>query len=165
MTSWTTITAVRCNSSMRPKRRRPSAYDLALLAGCAICALFPETSKADDQITPVAQGDPAPFAGDLYPVEISIRWALEIEGCAERAALELDHEMERHKLELQRRDALAANDAEANAHRVEVLTAELSEARAWYRSPVFVATLAATVAIGTLLLSTVLVQATGEVNR
>lgn len=90
---------------------------------------------------------------------------MEIEGCAERAALELDHTNRVHELELKRLRGLAAADSRADQARVKFLTAELEKARAWYRSPEFVAAVAATVAVSALLASTVLVQATAEVRR
>ena len=69
-----------------------------------------------------------------------------------------------YQIELSRQRALAAADGKADRMRVDVLTAELAEANAWYRSPAFVAAVAASVAVAALLASTILVQATGEVR-
>lgn len=131
----------------------------------ATFARYPSACATEPQITELQEGEPAPFDGDLFPVDLSIRWAIEIEGCAERAARELDHLNKVHQLELKRLRGLAASDSRADQARVKFLTAELDKARAWYRSPEFVAVTAATVAVAVLLASTVLVQATGEVGR
>lgn len=113
----------------------------------------------------MAAGEPAPFAGDLFPSDLSVRWAIELETCTERAAIELEHEKEKHALARARAQAHAVAGARADRQRVELLTRELEAARAWYRSPVFVAAVAATVAAAVLLSSTVLVQATAEVRK
>lgn len=110
-------------------------------------------------------GETAPFDGDLYPTDVSIRFALEVEGCHQRAMLDLDHERALNAIALGKQQALAASAADANARQIELLHGQLSEARAWYRSPSFVATAAAVVTVAVLLTSTVLVQATGEVVR
>lgn len=94
----------------------------------------------------------------------SVRFALEIEGCAERAAAELEHTKALYQIKLEKQRALTDADRKADRAELELLTAELAQARAWYRSPAFVATVAATVAIATLLASTILVQATAEVR-
>lgn len=159
--------ALKPSNASRPKR-----FAAVLASAFCICGASPTSSSAATgpppsniaEITTLAQGEPAPFAGDLFPVEDSIRWALEIEGCAERAAAELDHAKALYQIELSRQRALAAADGKADRLRAEILAAELAQARAWYRSPAFVATVAATVAIATLLASTILVQATAEVR-
>lgn len=138
----------------------------AILASALSTCVVSQTAYAEGaEIVTIQQGEPAPFTGDLFPPEMSVRWALEIEGCAQRAAIDLEHAQLVHRVELNRRDALAENSAKANRERVELLTAELEAARAWYRSPGFVGAAAATVAVAVLLASTVLVQATGEVGR
>lgn len=152
---------------------RPKRFAAVLASAFCICGASPASSSAATEpppsntaeITTLAQGEPAPFAGDLFPVEDSIRWALEIEGCAERAAAELDHAKALYQIELSRQRALAAADGKADRLRAEILAAELAKARAWYRSPAFVAAAAASVAVAALLASTILVQATGEVRR
>ena len=108
------------------------------------------------------KGEPAPFTGDLYPVEVSVRFALEIDTCAERAEAALDHARKIHQIELVRVQGMAQASAEASQRRVELLNAQLVEANAWYRSTPFVATVAALSTVAILLTSTVLVQATAE---
>lgn len=136
-----------------------------LSVGLATFAACPNASAAELEITEIEQGEPAPFTGDLFPPRESIAWSLEIEGCYERAALELEHAKGKHDIALERVFDLAAADRQADQARIKLLTAELDEANAWYRSPAFVATVAAAVGAGLLLASTVLVQATAEVGR
>lgn len=113
----------------------------------------------------MSQGEPAPFDGDLYPIDVSIRYALEIEGCTERAAAEAEHAAKLHQVELQRLRGVAAADSRADKERIKLLQAQLVTADAWYRSPPFVAAVAATASVAGLLVAAVLVQATGEVRR
>ena len=151
---------------------RPRICAAILVSAFCTCAASPDNSsdatesppKDTNEITTLAQGEPAPFPGDLFPIRDSIAWALEIERCAERAAVELEHARAVYQIELSRQRALAAADGKADRMRVDVLTAELAEANAWYRSPAFVAAVAASVAVAALLASTILVQATGEVR-
>ena len=151
---------------------RPKRFAAVLASAFCTCAALPASSNAATEpppsntaeITTLAQGEPAPFAGDLYPVFDSVRFALEIEGCAERAAAELEHTKALYQIKLEKQRALTDADRKADRAELELLTAELAQARAWYRSPAFVATVAATVAIATLLASTILVQATAEVR-
>jgi hypothetical protein len=129
-----------------------------------ICAASNSVYATEPTITSLAQGDPAPFDGDLYPVDVSIRWALEIEGCAERAALDLDHEKQLHAIEIAKQLALAEANDLANKRRLELLQAELKTVNAWYRSPVFVAAVSATAATGVLIVAAVLVQSVIQVE-
>jgi hypothetical protein len=165
MTSWTKSIGAPSRSSTRINAPKLSTYAATLVSALSICAASRAAYADELEITTLEQGEPAPFTGDLFPPDLSVRWALEIEGCAQRAAIELEHAKLVQRVELARRDALAENSAKANRQRVELLTAELEAARAWYRSPIFVFTIGATVAVAVLLTSTVLVQATGEVTR
>jgi hypothetical protein len=158
-------TAVPSPSSTSARRQRLRLCAAILSAAFATFARCPNAYAETEQITAVEFGEPAPFAGDLFPIRESIAWSLEIQGCYERAALELEHTKAKHDIALEHALGLAAADALADQERIKLLTAELDDARAWYRSPEFVATVAAAGAVAVLLLSTVLVQATGEVYR
>ena len=157
-------TAKPCEFLMRSNVAKLRICAAILASALTICAASNSVYATEPTITSLAQGDPAPFDGDLYPVDVSIRWALEIEGCAERAALELDHEKQLHAIEIAKQRALAEANDRANKRRLELLQAELETTNAWYRSPVFVATAAATIAVAGLLISTILVQSTIEVQ-
>lgn len=137
----------------------------SVFATFADCPSASATTPSEPQITAVSEGEPAPFDGDLYPIDVSIRYALEIEGCSERAAADAEHASRLHKVELQRLRGLAAADSRADKQRIALLQSQLDTERAWYRSPTFVAAVSATVAVATLLVSTVLVQATGEARQ
>jgi len=173
-TPWPTTSTERSSCAWTPKNGSRLSLCAAILASAfCTCGASPNGSSAATapalentraEITTLDRGQPAPFAGDLYPVEDSVRFALEIEGCAERAAAELDYAKALYQIEIERQAGLAKADAKADRQRLELIAAELVEARAWYRSPAFVATVAASVAIATLLASTILVQATGEVR-
>lgn len=172
-TRWPTTSIAACWRAWTPSNAsRPRICAAILASAFCICGASPggssnatEPPPSDtNEITTLAKGEPAPFAGDLFPIRDSIAWALEIEGCAEQAAAELDHAKQKYQIELSRQRALAAADGKADRQRVEILAAELAKAQAWYRSPAFVAAVAASVAVAALLTSTVLVQATAEVR-
>lgn len=111
------------------------------------------------------EGEAAPYTGDLYPVDVSVRFALEVEGCQERADAALDHARKIAEIELAKTRSLAQASTEASQQRIALLDAQLDDAQAWYRSTPFVATVAVVSTVAILLTSTVLVQATGEVRR
>jgi hypothetical protein len=96
---------------------------------------------------------------------MSIRWALEIEGCAERAAADFDHARALAAVENAKQRAIFAAETKAQRKRLELVTRELDAARAWYRSPVVVATISATVSVAALLTAAYLVQSTVEAAR
>jgi hypothetical protein len=121
--------------------------------------------KVASGIVLVHKNEPAPFTGDLYPIDESVRFALEIERCGERARVDLDHAKRLHQVELARIQSMAQASAAADRKRVEVLTAQLQAAGAWYRSTPFVAAVAVVSTVAVLLVSTVLVQATAEVRH
>lgn len=138
---------------------------MTLAVAFATFGACPSALAKDPQIVHLAKDDPAPFTGDLYPVDLSIRFALAIEACDDRRKAALDHLSKLHDIELTRVQSLAQASADADARRVELLKAQLDESRAWYRSTPFVATVAVVSTVAILLTSTVLVQATGEVWR
>lgn len=150
------------------RAERPRRFALTLLVVCATFARYP-SALASDQVEPqilhLSKGDPAPYSGDLYPVDVSIRFALEVEGCMDRALLDLDHERAINAIALGKTQALAAAAADASANQIELLHGRLAEVSAWYRSPPVVAAVAAVITVAVLLTSTILVQATGEVVR
>ena len=86
--------------------------------------------------------------------------ALSLDGCQERAGVDLAHAEDLHAIELRRQVDLAAASAIADRQRIELLQSQIDASGAWYRSPPFVATAAATIAVAALLVSTVLVQST-----
>jgi hypothetical protein len=141
----------------------------AILAGAFVtfadCRSAFATPQNEPQITALSQGESAPFDGDLYPIDVSIRYALEIEGCAERALIDAKHAAKLHKVELQRLRGLAAADSRTDKQRIALLQSQLETERVWYRSPPFVATVSAVVSVAGLLVAAVLVQSTAEVRR
>lgn len=173
-TLWPTTSTERHSCNWTPNSgSRLKTCAVILASVFCTCAASPGVSSNETElplegiandIIALSQGEVAPFDGDLYPIDVSIRFGLEVEGCAERAAVELDHAKALYRIEIQRQIELAEADARADRARLELLTAELAEATAWYRSPAFVATIAASIAVATLLTSTILVQATGEVR-
>lgn len=134
-----------------------------------VCGIFAGCPSAfangglDQEITGLEAGEPAPFTGDLFPVGESIRWALEIEGCSRRAEIESNHQARTYAIQVKSIKEIAEVDVRAANQRATLLQAELDNALAWYRSPPFVAAVVAVATVTVLLLSTVLVDATGEV--
>ena len=161
-TSRTSNTAKPSAASTPAARRRSRRCAAILASACVTFVASPSASKDKPQITALSQGDSAPFAGDLYPIVDSIRFALEIEDCAERAAIDLDHAATLHRIELAKAETLAAAVADAGRRRSKLLRIQLAHARAWHRSPAFVAAASAAATVAILLTSTVLIQATAE---
>ena len=111
------------------------------------------------------EGEPAPFTGDLYPVEESVRMALEADTCAERAALNLQRLSDRHRVELEKLAAIQDATARSRELRIELLRNQLASETAWHRSPAFVASVSVVVSVAVLLTSAFLLQATAEAGR
>lgn len=154
-----------CSVSTSAKRAKLTVCAVILAAGSATFADCPIAWSNEPQVTAVEAGEPAPFAGDLYPVDVSVRWALEIEGCAERAALESRHVADRHAIELEKIAQIHAAEGRAAAARIRLLQDQIDADTAWYRSPAFVATAAASLAVATLLMSAFLLQSTTGAAR
>jgi hypothetical protein len=113
----------------------------------------------------VHEGEPAPYTGDLYPIEASIKMALAIDTCRDRTDAKIQHLVQIQEVERRRLKELAVAESRADKQRIDLLQTKLDDAGAWYRSPPFVAAVSATVAVAALLASTVLVQSTAEVWR
>lgn len=130
-------------SSARGRLGRPIAYAGILALGLGILTASPDacaaegTAKPEPEIVTLETGDPAPFAGDLYPPVVSIRWALALEAGSERYQLELKHTRERHTAALDGARKAAAVQARADARLIAALEVELVEFRAWYNAPMF----------------------------
>jgi len=162
--SLTTNIARRCKGSTSGNAPKPMRCGPILVAVVLIYGASPIAYGTTLEITTIKQGEPAPFSGDLFPPADSIRWALEIETCTERASVDFEHAERLHEVELERLRGLMNAEARADKQRIALLDAELEAARAWYRSPAFVAVVAATAGMAILLSSTILVQATAEVR-
>ena len=169
--SSTTTIGVPLNRLAEASAKRRIRCGKILAVGCAICAALPTAyaNKSESASAPaivhLAINEPAPFAGDLYPVDDSIRMAIEVEGCKARSDAALDRARRLHDVELSRCKGMAQVSADADQRRIELLTAELEASRVWYRSAPFVAAVASVSTVAILLTSTILVQATGEVWR
>ncbi len=175
--SLTTTIGAPSQNSMSLSEKRLTVCVAILAAASAFFASCPSayaqrialetipTSETEPEVTFLDKGDIAPFAGDLYPVGDSIRIALEVEGCAERARIDLDHAREIHQIEIARVQSLAEAAAVADRERVRLLSAEIDANRGWYRSPPFVAAVAVVSTVAVLYTAALLVQSTGEVWR
>lgn len=138
------------------------------LAIFAVCPSAYATERQDESRfgpTLIHKNEPAPFMGDLWPIGDSIRIALEVEGCDSRQEEALHYQGKLHQVEISRLEKLAQVTTVADAQRISLLQSELEAASVWYRSPVFVATISATVAVGCLLASAYLIQSTVEAAR
>lgn len=123
------------------------------------------SDQSEPQITAINKGEPAPFDGDLYPIDVSIRFGLAVEHCLERSAAELDYQRKLTDIEIAKTQAIATASTDTDARRIQLLHAQLDEANAWYRSTPFVAAVTATITVAALLLSTVLIEATAEATN
>ena len=142
---------------------RPMNFAATLLSASVFCAAYPTASAGEPKITTVKQGEPAPFDGDLYPVEDSIRLALALDDADARCAATLNHLRELQRIELDTAEKVAISSAQANNERLDALEWQLAEANVWYRDPAFVAVVTATVTVAAMLAATVLIEATGRV--
>lgn len=158
-------TSAHSRSSTRPSAASRAICILIPLLVLVGSLAWPRTAlgQTDDRaVTYLDVGQVAPFAGDLFPVRLSIDLGLRLERCAEFAALELATVKARHAAELRfRREAMAAK-LDAERTRRAILTRELAEAGAWYRSPVFVSIVAVVATLGGV---TVIGYTWGQLSR
>lgn len=128
-----------------------------------MCVTFAASSglcqETERQIIYLEKDEKAPFAGDLFPPEESIRLALGLEKCKLQKDIEIEFLKTKHRLELGRAESISEAKAQGERERLELLEIEVSRANAWYRSPFFVATVTfvltvgATVGVGLLVLA------------
>jgi hypothetical protein len=116
-------------------------------------------TAGDEDPVPLAEGEAAPFDGDLWPVMRSIRMAMRAEACAERAELELRHEARKFEIELKFERDTAKASRDADQERIRVLTVALEGANPWYRSPAFVATVAVVATLTAVLTAVAVIEA------
>lgn len=149
---------------MQNKRRRPAHYVAILLGGLVFlraCPVVGQPTSSNDDQDPVAVlvGEPAPFAGDLWPPLRSLRMALRAETCAERAAIDLRHEARKFQIELKHEKDTADLRRQADQERIAILMAALDEGVPWYESPAFVAVVASAATVAAILVATVVIDA------
>lgn len=113
----------------------------------------------EEPIIFLEEGEPAPFAGDLFPPEKSIRLGIRLETCQERLILDLSHAKQIFEIELRRCEDRAAARLNAANQRAEVYKRELEAAQAWYRSPPFIAGVAVVATVATILATAALADA------
>lgn len=162
--------------SMLDKNEKLSFCVATLLVGLVTLRACPASGQAipsdssggagatvgDENPVPLAEGELAPFDGDLWPVIRSLRMALRAENCIEGAAADLAHAVRGFEIELQFDRRTAATKREADQERIRVLTVALDEANPWYESPAFVATVAVTATLGAILIATLIIRAEAE---
>lgn len=150
---------------MKSSAKRLKNYALILL-GVSVSFVDCQSALADKpEITKVDEGQPAPFTGDLYPVEDSIRMGMALDDSDERCAAAAEHQEKLQRIEIEAVKKIAATTAMADRERLAVLERQLEEAEAWYRDPAFVATMTAVTTVAAMLVATVLIQSTAEVGR
>lgn len=135
---------------------------LTLLGACVSFGDCPNALADTPMITTIKEGEAAPFDGDLYPIEDSIRMALALDDSEARCAAELNHLRELQRIEINTLQQVTDNRADADQERLEVLELQLEDRNAWYREPAFVATVATVVTVATMLAATVLIKSTVE---
>lgn len=89
------------------------------------------TRAEEPPVTYLTAGEPAPFAGDLFPVSRSVRLGLEIEACKENAKRDLQLAHRTTEIELERATELFELQLSASRRALEFYGA-------WYRQPEFV---------------------------
>lgn len=151
---------------MRKNARKLTIF-ATILAGVYVTFVgFPTAcaNKRGAEVTLIHEGETAPFTGDLYPIGDSVRMAIEVEQCGERSKAALDRERALRDIEVSRVKGMADASAAADRERLQLLTAELDHARAWYRSTPFVVTVSVVSTVAVLLTSAYLIQSTEEVR-
>lgn len=172
---WTPSIAVPTQQTMRPiaptksnlirwtldRNEKLTAFVAILLgafvfsSACPARGAEPE-NPGEPPITYLEEGDAAPFAGDLFPPAKSTRLGIRLEGCQQKAALDLSHTTQIFENELQRERDKGAARLKAEHDRKLVWKAEAERAGAWYRSPEFIAPIAIA---GTILVFVVSIYA------
>lgn len=118
---------------------------VTLTASIANCE---SEERGEDEIVTLEAGQVAPFAGDLYAVAASLRFAFSVDNCNERADAKITHAARLFEAELAGTRKGAAIRTEADARRIALLSERLGAAEAWYRSPVLWAVVGGLVVIG-----------------
>ena len=154
----TPSTKKRSTPSTNARQRRLSVSALILLP--VFVSFTASLATAEQRITPVAEGTPAPFAGDLYPVSLSVDLALKLETCQERAKLTLEHSVERYRIRLSQCESTAQVKLYAAQRRLAILDDELSKQDIWYESTIFVIVVTTVSTVAILLGSAYLLDVT-----
>ncbi len=115
----------------------------------------------------IREGEYAPFDGDLFPPERSLRLGMRLEYCEEKATAKLTHATAVSDNELQRCRDKAEIRAQSAADRLAALQLRLDDSLAFYRHPAFVSfvavvvTLAGSMAVGYIWASFAQLQTAG----
>ncbi len=135
-------------NTKRPSRPLIDARDKKQAICCLILfAVFvsstacPSVVGAADEpkVIYLESGAVAPFSGDLFPPTRSVRLALELEMCMERAAIEIQYIKQIVEIETQAIREAAGVELTAEQDRLALFERRLAVVDAWYRTPVFVA--------------------------
>lgn len=116
-------------------------------------------TAGDEDPIPLAEGEAAPFDGDLWPPIRSIRMAMRAEVCEEKSAARLAHAVRKFQIELGFDRRMAEAHRDADRERIRILTLALDEANPWHRSPAFVAVVSITATLGAILVAVAIIEA------
>lgn len=117
-----------------------------------------ETRSNDPPPIPLEQGEAAPYAGDLWSVNRSLRLIFRAEQCQQKAELELKHAVRKFEIELKYERDRADARADADTQRIQILAQALDEADPWWRSPAFVAALTSVVTLALVAVVAVVLE-------
>ncbi len=146
--------------STRDKQSKQSACAAILLLVCVGLSAWPARAESQNRVTHLKAGEPAPFTGDLFPVETALRLGLKIERCSSEAGINLRHTQALHLNELKRCQDKGSISRESDKERIKILTAALEESTSWYRSPAFVATVSVAITVSAILTSAIILEKT-----
>jgi hypothetical protein len=100
---------------------------------------------------PLEKGTPAPYAGQLLTPDLAIELGVRASQCVARTQAEVDHAKALAGVQLGLCKQTAEVDAALHRDQLGLLHQELDAARAWYRSPEFVAAVAIVLTTAVLL--------------
>lgn len=132
---------------------------LAILLGSRANAQ--QTPSDDPPPIPLEAGEAAPYAGDLWSVNRSLRLIFRAEHCREKAELDLKYAVRQFEIDLKFEREKAANRAEADTQRLQILAQALDDASPWYREPWFVALVSSAATVGVIVLTALVLERVG----
>lgn len=129
---------------------------IAALLLAAMAGATPECATDDPALcsTPMAQGDVAPYAGQLLTTKLAIQLGQKADSADERVQLEVQHATQLIKIDLALEQQLHQIDVQSFTEQMGILQTELTAAEKaavvpFYRQPWFVATATVVIVVGT----------------
>jgi len=136
-----------------PRSNGSRRRSLIALASFAATLLLSQNSLSAPRAVPLAKGEPAPFAGQLIDTETAITLGTKAADCGSRTATEVTRAVRLVQVDVDLCQRHREIDHEASLATIDAVELRLDAASAWYRSPVFVASVSVVLTLGAVLVA------------